>query len=71
MELSLFKREPVRIFIYAALTIGVGAAVAYGLLSGEQGALIGSALALALGVPAAELARASVIPVAKLAGPAD
>lgn len=61
------RREPVRLYLYSALTLMIGALVLRGLISGEDGVSILGTLAVALiGVPATEAARSSVTPVASL-----
>jgi len=60
--------EPVRLYLYGLLVPAAGLAVLYGLLSAEQAAgwLVVAGAALGVGVPAVELARSRVQPLARL-----
>ena len=61
---ACLRRQPVRSYLYSVLIPGEALAVSYGLLSDNQGALWLALGAAVLVVPAAELARAKVTPVA-------
>lgn len=65
--MSLAKSEPVRLYLYSLLAPVLAILVAFGVVDSEAVALwiaLGTAV---LGIPAIELARAKVTPVAKLA----
>lgn len=61
---AVLRRQPVRTYLYGVLVPGEALAVSYGLVSDNQGALWLALGAAALVVPAAELARAKVTPLA-------
>lgn len=59
---SLWAQEPVRVAVYSALVVLAGLLVAQGVVSGDQSSLILAVVAVALGVPATEIARSKVTP---------
>lgn len=61
---AVLRRQPVRAYLYGVLVPGEALAVSYGLVTDNQGALWLALGAAALVVPAAELARAKVTPLA-------
>jgi len=64
---ELRRSEPVRTTVYPVLILGLGVLVASGKLSSDTSDLITSVVGLALGITAAEAARAKVTPQAKAA----
>lgn len=67
---KLWAQEPVRIAVDSALVGVVGVlAVKYG-IDGNTSDLIDAGIAALLGVPAAEVARTQVSPIAKIAAAA-
>lgn len=62
--MGLLLREPVRVTIYAILVPIIGVLVGYGVVNGNEAAYALAAVAAVLGVPATELARGAVSPVA-------
>lgn len=67
MSEKLRDREPVRVYVYGVAAAIVMALVAFGLVSGDQAVAVIGVAAAVVAVPAAESARARVVPVAKLA----
>lgn len=60
-------REPVRLYLYPVLVVVVGVLAALGYLDGSLANIALAGVALALGVPATELARAQVTPSTRVA----
>lgn len=58
------KSEPVRVRMYAVLTLIVGYLLAKGVVGSDDAAFIGAVAAIVLGVAGVESARAQVSPVA-------
>lgn len=56
-------REPVRLYLYSVLTVGVAILVAYGLVDDSTASLWSALGAAVLAVPAVEAARSKVTPV--------
>lgn len=65
MLAQLRKNEPVRLYGYPALVMILGVFVGLGALNGDIAEYAKSGLALLLGIPALEAARANVTPTAK------
>lgn len=65
MLTQLRANEPVRLYGYPALVIMLGVFVGVGWLNGEVAEFAKGGLALLLGIPALEAARANVTPTAK------
>lgn len=61
---TALRLQPVRAYLYGVLVPGEALAVTYGLVSANRGALWLALGAAVLVVPAAELARAKVTPLA-------
>lgn len=66
--LSAVRAEPIRAIIYPLLAILVAALVARGTVDQSAADIITGVIAAVLGIPAAEVARAKVRPVAQLSG---
>lgn len=64
---KLRNSEPVRLYVYPILAVLVGVLVARGVIDDQAADLITGAVALILGVGAAEAARAKVTPAGKVA----
>ena len=61
---KLFASEPVRVLLYSLLTALVATLVTKGIVSSDMSQYLLVAVALVLGVPAVEVARAKVTPIA-------
>lgn len=64
---KLRSNEPVRLYVYPALVVLVGLLVTRGVIDAELADLVTGAVALVLGIGAAEAARAKVTPAGKVA----
>lgn len=62
---SLIEREPVRVYLYSALTAIVAVLVAYGVIDAERAPVILAVVSAIFAVPAVEAARSKVSPVTK------
>lgn len=62
---QLLHREPVRLYLYGLTAAVVAALVAFGLVTGDQGAAIIGVATAAAAIPAVEAARSQVRPVRK------
>jgi hypothetical protein len=63
--LSAIRSEPIRTIMYPLLAILVGTLVARGTVDQSMADIITGVIAAILGIPAAEVARAKVRPIAK------
>ncbi|WP_227979993.1 hypothetical protein [Nocardia spumae] len=64
--LSIVHSEPVRVIVYPLLVALIGALVAKGTIDSSLGDIVTAIVAALVGIPAAEVARAKVTPVARL-----
>jgi len=60
---SLLQREPVRVYLYGLTVAIVGALVTFGVVDGDQAAVVLGVCSAALAIPAVETARSKVRPV--------
>lgn len=66
MDLSVLTREPVRAYLYGVAAAVVALLVGVGLLTGAVAPLVLAVAHAVLAVPAVEVARSKVTPMAKV-----